>query len=54
MCVCVCVCVCVFFILFLKLRNLNFSTCYKVCNVHGVEVVLKTATNTSYVELRVE
>jgi len=41
MCVCVCVCVCVILV-FLKLCNLNFSACYKVCNIHGLGVVLKT------------
>jgi hypothetical protein len=28
--------------MFFKSCNLNFSTCYKVCSIHGIEIVLST------------
>jgi len=31
--------------MFLKLRNLNSSTCFKVCSIQGIEVVLTTGRN---------
>ena len=31
--------------IFLKLCNLYFSTCFKVCSIQGIEVVLTTRRN---------
>jgi hypothetical protein len=33
--------------IFIQLRNINFSTCYKVFSIHGIEVVLTTRRNLS-------